>query len=124
MEFSTDPYEQKLYQLFKSYEAQDCGIDRAGLMKLCTNLELKERGDALVNLLGMNNINKQRVDFHEFRAALLQILGEEINKGKWHCLVSQLHVVHWHPDVDTTASAQINNNDGKQYTLSNQFMAI
>lgn len=82
MELSTDPYEQKLYQLFKSYEGQDSGIDRAGLLKLCTNLELKERGDALVNLLGMNNINKQRVDFQEFRAALLQILGEEINKGK------------------------------------------
>lgn len=95
MELSTDPYEQKLYQLFTSYEGQDSGIDRAGLIKLCTNLELKERGDALVNLLGMNNINKQRVDFHEFRAALLQILGEEINKGKWPPLTlhAAYHVV-------------------------------
>lgn len=73
---STDPYEQKLYQLFKSHETKDAnGIDYDGLKKLCAILEL-ERGDQLVNKLICDG--RKRVNFHEFRAALLQILGEEI----------------------------------------------
>lgn len=73
---STDPYEQKLYQLFKSHEAKDAaGIDHDGLRKLCANLEL-ERGEQLVGKLMADG--RKCVNFHEFRAALLQILGEEI----------------------------------------------
>lgn len=77
---SKDPYEQKLYQLFKSHEGSKApGIDYDGLLKLCTSLEL-ERGDQLVKQLFKDG--RHRVNFTEFRAALLQILGEEIGEGK------------------------------------------
>uniref|UniRef100_A0A336L222 CSON003651 protein n=1 Tax=Culicoides sonorensis TaxID=179676 RepID=A0A336L222_CULSO len=80
-----DPYEARLFDLFNSFQDKDKpGLDRDGLVKLCMNLELKNRGEALVNLLTARyktdkNDNKWVVNFHDFRAALLQVLGEELN---------------------------------------------
>lgn len=93
VKFTTDdPYEKRLFELFKNYQSKDeCGLDRDGLVKLCMSLELKNRGEALVNLL--TNRNKTNdgteawlVSFQDFREGLLQILGEELksneNEGK------------------------------------------
>lgn len=87
---SSDPYEQRLYQLFKSHQSKNTtGLDKDGLLKLCSSLQLKDRSEALIDLLTttINNKNKQSdaqwiVTFQDFRAALLQILGAEMGKNE------------------------------------------
>lgn len=87
MALSSDPYEQRLYQMFQAHDVDSCGrLDREALIKLCHTLELKERGHLLVRcLLGGDEGGKrhksqqqqQRVTFKEFREGLLHILGGE-----------------------------------------------
>lgn len=90
MALSSDPYEQRLYQMFQAHDVDSCGrLDRESLVKLCHTLELKERGHLLVRcLLGEEAGSKrqqknqkqqqqQRVTFKEFREGLLHILGGE-----------------------------------------------
>lgn len=88
MALSSDPYEQRLFQMFQSHDVDSCGrLDRDALVKLCHTLELKERGHLLVRcLLGGEDSGKkqqqqqkqpQRVTFKEFREGLLHILGGE-----------------------------------------------
>ncbi|EDS42568.1 blastoderm specific protein 25d [Culex quinquefasciatus] len=90
MALSSDPYEQRLFQMFQAHDVDSCGrLDREALVKLCHTLELKERGHLLVRcLLGENSKNQQqqqkqqRITFKEFREGLLHILGgEEQQRG-------------------------------------------
>lgn len=97
VKFTTDdPYEKRLFELFKNHQGKDqTGLDRDGLVKLCMSLELRDRGEALVTLLTSkrtatkndNGNEKWLVSFQDFRAGLLQILGEELksneNEGKF-----------------------------------------
>lgn len=96
VKFTTDdPYETRLFELFKNHQGtNESGLDRDGLVKLCMSLELKNRGEALVNLL-TSDARKDKggtetwlVSFQDFRAGLLRILGEELksnerNEGKF-----------------------------------------
>jgi ninein len=70
---STNKYELKLYNLFKSHDHKSTGsLDRESLLKLCITLDLKERGETLVKSLITKN--HKRVTFQEFRECLLNIL--------------------------------------------------
>lgn len=74
---TSDPYEQKLYNMFKSFdnESKD-SLDKESLINLCIMLELKDRGSKLVsNLLDDNKNN--RVTFREFKEGLLNLLGTD-----------------------------------------------
>lgn len=74
---TTDPYEQKLYHMFKSFDLQSMGtLDKTALMDLCTTLELKDRSTKLVaNLIDPKRNN--RVSFNEFKEGLLNLLGTD-----------------------------------------------
>jgi ninein len=70
---STNKYELKLYNLFKSHDHKSTGsLDKESLHKLCITLDLKERGETLVKSL-ITKTHK-RVTFQEFRECLLNIL--------------------------------------------------
>lgn len=72
---AANPYEQKLYNMFKSFDTQSLGtLDKNALMDLCTTLELKDRSVKLVaNLIDPKRNN--RVTFAEFKEGLLILLG-------------------------------------------------
>lgn len=73
---SVDPYEQKLYNMFTSFDVQSKGsLDKESLVKLCTTLELKDRGPKLVACL-IDDTNS-RVSFKQFKEGLLNLLGTE-----------------------------------------------
>lgn len=74
---TADPYEQKLYNMFKSFDIQSMGtLDKNALMELCTMLELKDRSAKLVaNLIDPKRNN--RVSFNEFKEGLLNLLGTD-----------------------------------------------
>lgn len=76
---SDDPYEQKLYSMFKSFDVHSMeGLDKESLIKLCTSLELKDRGPKLVTNL-INDKKQNRVTFKEFKEGLLNLLGTEVD---------------------------------------------
>nr|NP_001260092.1 ninein, isoform F [Drosophila melanogaster]AGB92628.1 ninein, isoform F [Drosophila melanogaster] len=78
MEVSADPYEQKLYQMFRSCETQ-CGLlDEKSLLKLCSLLELRDQGSALIASLGGSH--QLGVSFGQFKEALLNFLGSEFDE--------------------------------------------
>jgi len=84
---ASNPYEQKLYHMFLSHDINSVGsLDKEALLKLCKTLELKDTGITLVKCLLLSD--KQRVTFTEFKAGLLNFLGNEmsanINCGKCH----------------------------------------
>lgn len=72
---AANPYEQKLYNMFKSFDTQSLGtLDKKALMDLCETLELKDRSAKLVtNLIDPKRNN--RVTFNEFKEGLLNLLG-------------------------------------------------
>lgn len=74
---TTDPYEQKLYNMFKSFDVQSTGtLDQNALMELCATLELNDRSAKLVtNLIDPKRNN--RVSFNEFKEGLLNLLGTD-----------------------------------------------
>jgi ninein len=73
---STNKYELKLYNLFKSHDHKAAGsLDRESLLKLCVTLDLKERGETLVKSLITKS--HKRVTFQEFREGLLNILADD-----------------------------------------------
>lgn len=79
---SIDPYEQKLYNMFKSFDNQSRGsLDKESLIKLCTTLELKDRAPKLVACL-IERPN-DRVTFKQFKEGLLNLLGtdDEVDLG-------------------------------------------
>lgn len=96
---AANPYEQKLYNMFKSFDTQSLGtLDKNALLDLCTTLELKDRSAKLVaNLIDPKRNN--RVTFNEFKEGLLNLLGtsddndDSITNGKCTC-------AHTHIDRD------------------------
>lgn len=76
-ESATDPYEQKLYNMFKSFDVQSIGtLDKNALMDLCTTLELKDRSVKLVANL-IDPVLNNRVSFNDFKVGLLNLLGKD-----------------------------------------------
>lgn len=85
---TADPYEQKLYNMFKSFDTQLVdSLDKEALIKLCTMLELKDRGPKLVANL-IDNKRNNRVTFREFKEGLLNLLGTDGEDddvcGEWY----------------------------------------
>ncbi|XP_055375666.1 blastoderm-specific protein 25D isoform X2 [Condylostylus longicornis] len=78
MEVSLDPYEQKLFQMFKSHDTTNTGLDETSLIKLCNSLELSDRSNIIVKSLINRNDKHFRVDFKSFKEALLIFLGTEM----------------------------------------------
>lgn len=79
MEFSADPYEYKLYQMFQSCDASQCGyLDENSLRRLCAQLELRDKGAVLIENLAREE-RTSHVTFDNFKEALLNFLGTEID---------------------------------------------
>lgn len=79
---TTDPYEEKLYNMFCSHDVDGAGsLSVVALTRLCKTLELKETGTKLIQALvrGSNADPKVRITFREFKEELLHVLGTEIN---------------------------------------------
>lgn len=84
---ATDPYELKLYQMFQSCDSQQNGyLDEAAVGHLCGMLELQDKGSVLIaNLASGANTNctsggsQMRVTFENFKEALLNFLGMELD---------------------------------------------
>lgn len=77
---AADPYEQKLYSMFKSFDndSKD-SLDKESLVRLCIMLELKDRGSNLVANLIDNKV-KNRVTFREFKEGLLNLITDADNE--------------------------------------------
>lgn len=75
---SSDPYEQKLYQMFSSHDAAATGsLDRSALRQLCHTLDLKDREAVLVEACLRNaEPCSGRVTFRGFKDGLLTLLGD------------------------------------------------
>ncbi|KAL3268452.1 hypothetical protein HHI36_007563 [Cryptolaemus montrouzieri] len=70
-----DPYEQQLLTVFNRYDYDNVGsLDENGLTELCHTLQLQEQGAQLIRSL-LNQPQKSRVRFIEFKDALLTVLG-------------------------------------------------
>lgn len=78
-----DPYEQKLFNLFKNFE-NDGKLNESGLRNLCQTLQLKERLTLLISILFKNG-SKTGVTFEEFREGLLHVITSE-DDGKFSIL--------------------------------------
>lgn len=78
-----DPYEEKLYHMFKSHDYNSDGsLDEEALTKLCKSLELNEKTNILVKgLLVQCGGEKKKVTFREFKDGLLQFLGNEMTQN-------------------------------------------
>lgn len=76
---TADPYEQKLYNMFKSFDIHSMdSLDKDSLSELCKMLELKDRGPKLVaNLIDGKRNN--RVTFVAFKEGLLNLLGNDVD---------------------------------------------
>lgn len=75
---NTDPYEEKLFQMFSSFDKHSHGrLDKESLTKLCQSLELKDHGQLLINHL--IRANKQNVSFEEFKVGLLDFLATDLS---------------------------------------------
>lgn len=78
MEVSSDPYEQKLFQMFTSCDTNHSGtLDESALSKLCEMLELQDRGSVIIKNLIKSP--RSRISFGDFKEALLNFLGTEID---------------------------------------------
>lgn len=75
---SSDPYEQKLYQMFSSHDGSASGsLDVAALRQLCRTLDLKDRESVLVAACLRNaDARTGRVTFRGFKDGLLALLGD------------------------------------------------
>ncbi|XP_037903947.1 blastoderm-specific protein 25D isoform X2 [Hermetia illucens] len=98
MEISSDPYEQKLYHMFKSYDTDAAGtLDETALLKLCKSLELHDQGNGLINALISEKVS--RVSFKDFKEALLNFLGTEMEPRQEKTLVfHEEEYLHGAPD--------------------------
>lgn len=76
---TADPYEQKLYNMFKSFDIHSMdSLDKDSLTELCKMLELKDRGPKLVaNLIDEKRNN--RVTFATFKEGLLNLLENDVD---------------------------------------------
>lgn len=80
---SSDPYEQKLYQMFSSHDAGRTGsLDAVALRRLCRTLDLKDRESLLVETCVQNaETHSGRVTFKGFKDGLLMLLGDGGGSG-------------------------------------------
>lgn len=76
----SDKYEQKLYQMFSSYDSEERNtLNREELTKLCISLELRDAGASLIaDLFASTPKGDKRVSYGEFKEALLKFLGNEM----------------------------------------------
>lgn len=82
MEFSQDPYELKLYQMFQSCDTQKAGfLDEQSLRRLCGLLELRDKGSVLIENVLATQGKTSHVTFSNFKEALLNFLGTESDGG-------------------------------------------
>lgn len=82
---SKDPYENKLFQMFQSFDKEAHGkLSEVNLKNLCTALELRDNGADLISQ--MVKCKGYRVSFPEFKDGLLHFLGTEMmdnnNRGE------------------------------------------
>lgn len=72
----SDPHEKQLFAVFKSCLAKDqMGLDKDGLLSLCTKLELEESHKNAILQLLKSNFDRKFISFHEFRDGFLALLG-------------------------------------------------
>lgn len=94
MEFSADPYEYKLYQMFQSCDTNQCGyLDENSLRRLCAQLELRDKGAVLIENLAREG-RTSHVTFENFKEALLNFLGTEIDGANSSCNSDQQRKEH------------------------------
>ncbi|XP_055710040.1 blastoderm-specific protein 25D isoform X2 [Phlebotomus papatasi] len=76
----SDKYEQKLYQMFSSYDSEERNtLNKEELTKLCISLELRDAGASLIaDLFASTPKGDKRVSYGEFKEALLKFLGNEM----------------------------------------------
>ncbi|GAB0099295.1 blastoderm-specific protein 25D [Sergentomyia squamirostris] len=77
----SDKYEQKLYQMFSSYDSEERNaLNKKELSDLCISLELTDQGASLITDLftGVAPKTEKRVSYAEFKEALLKFLGNEM----------------------------------------------
>lgn len=73
----SDPYEQKLFQMFSSHDVASTGtLDEDALAKLCQTLELSDRVPVLIAACLQNADADRRVTFKGFKEGLLTLLGD------------------------------------------------
>lgn len=92
---SVDPYEQKLYNMFNSFDVHSMGsLDKDSLISLCAALELKERGPKLIAHLV--DETSCRITFKQFKEGLLNLLAmeDDIDSGKYshNSTYSKIHI--------------------------------
>lgn len=81
-QISSDPYEQKLYHIFKSHDYNAEGsLEEEALTKLCKSLELNDKAHILVKKLLVQSKDKRKISFREFKDGLLQFLGNEMSQN-------------------------------------------
>lgn len=81
MEYTSDPYELKLFQMFQSCDTKQCGyLDETSLRRLCGLLELRDKGSVLIDNLAAEG-RTSHVTFEIFKEALLNFLGTELDGG-------------------------------------------
>lgn len=72
----SDPYEQKLFQMFSSHDVASTGsLDEEALLKLGQTLELRDRVPMLIAACLANANAERRVTFKGFKEGLLTLLG-------------------------------------------------
>ncbi|XP_061388737.1 blastoderm-specific protein 25D [Musca vetustissima] len=93
MEYSQDPYELKLYQMFNSCDGQQCGyLDEQSLRRLCGLLELRDKGKVLIENLAAEG-RTSHVTFENFKEALLNFLGTELDGGGSSVMIERSLVI-------------------------------
>lgn len=118
---SSDPYEQKLYQMFSSHDRGDSGsLDANDLRQLCHTLDLKDRETVLVEACLRNaEAHSGRVTFRGFKDGLLTLLGDGNCAGDSSENSAAIATAAAAPASATTADQDADdNNDGALKTTT------
>lgn len=76
-EHNNDPYERQLYAVFQSCLAEgETELQEDNWLSLCHKLHLTEQSEELKSCIQQQKQEKRSISFHEFRAALLTLLGK------------------------------------------------
>uniref|UniRef100_A0A3P9LQY9 EF-hand domain-containing protein n=1 Tax=Oryzias latipes TaxID=8090 RepID=A0A3P9LQY9_ORYLA len=78
-----DHYEERLKEVFDSFDASGCGsLTPEELADLCRSLQLEDATPALLHALLQNRDRlSARVDFQQFKTALIQVLLDYVSSG-------------------------------------------
>uniref|UniRef100_A0A1L8DD27 Putative blastoderm-specific protein 25d isoform x2 n=1 Tax=Nyssomyia neivai TaxID=330878 RepID=A0A1L8DD27_9DIPT len=99
----SDKYEQKLYQMFSSYDTEEKNtLNREELTKLCITLELRDAGASLIADLfpEVPPKTEKRVSYGAFKEALLKFLGNEMPANSY-----ESETTNDSHDVETSSSS-------------------